>query len=292
MKAHLIIDSQAQLGEGALWYAAVQQLLWVDIEGRAFHTFDPATHRTRMVQLPARVGTVVPTVGKLEVIVALQNGIFSLNLKTEQLTEVTNPLEGQADMRFNDGKCDAAGRFWVGSMHLSAQQPNGTLYRLDPNGELRPTLRGLTISNGITWSVDNETMYFIDSATGTIQSFDYELDTGTFAEGQVAVTVPAGQGLPDGMTIDEEGMLWVAHWGGSSVGRYDPHRGELIQKVDVPAPHVTSCAFGGEHLDTLYITTARKGMDEQQLGAHPLSGSVFAADVGVKGIPAYAYGQA
>ena len=291
MKAELVFDAQAQLGEGALWHADTHQLYWVDIEGRKLHLYTPGTNENRTIEVGERIGTVVPSISG-KAIVALQNGIFELDLSDESLTLVTNPLEDTTDMRFNDGKCDPAGRFWVGSMHLSAQKANAALYRMDPDLEVTRMLDNVTISNGITWSLDGQTMYYIDTPTGVVRAFDFHVADGTFERPRVAVEIPEDTGHPDGMTIDEEGMLWVAHWGGGSVGRWNPENGKLIDRIDLPASKVTSCAFGGDNLDTLYITTARKDLDEQELNRYPHSGGLFAAKPNVSGITACAFGVA
>ena len=285
MEAQLVLDAQAQLGEGALWHPHTQQLYWVDIEGRQLHLYSPVSEALRSIDVRERIGTVVPYADD-KVLVALQNGIHELDLASETLTLIANPLEGQDDMRFNDGKCDPAGRLWVGSMHLSVHPEVAALYCLDTDRTLRRVLDKVSISNGIIWSIDHQTMYYIDTPTGMVRAFDYDVATGNVSNPRPAVTVPEATGHPDGMTIDAEGMLWVAHWGGGSVGRYDPGSGQLLQQVKVPAPFVTSCAFGGEQLDILYITTARKDMNEEQLREFPHGGGVFAARPGVKGVAA------
>lgn len=290
MKTKLVLDAKAQLGEGAIWHAATQLLYWVDIEGKKLHQYHPATGNTRTIEVGERIGTVV-LAEENKAIVALQNGIFELDLASERLTLITNPLAGMPNMRFNDGKCDPVGRLWVGSMHLSAQHNAASLYRLDADRTIERVLDDITISNGIAWALNHRTMYYIDTPTSRVQAFDYESSTGHIKNSRVVVTIPKGEGHPDGMTIDEEGMLWVAHWGGSQVVRWNPASGEMLQKIDVPAPHVTSCAFGGDDLSTLYITTAREGMDDEQLEAFPQSGGLFAVEPGVRGIPAYLFGN-
>ena len=290
MKAKLVLNAKAQLGEGAIWHSDTHRLYWIDIEGRKLHYYTPASGESHTIDVEERIGTVVPA-EEGRVLVALQNGIFELDIASESLTFIANPLEGMADMRLNDGKCDPAGRLWVGGMHLSVEPEAASLYRLDTDRTIERMLNNITISNGIAWSLNYQTMYYIDTPTGYVQSFDYAISTGTIANHRVVITVPEDMGKPDGMTIDEEGMLWIAHWGGGSVGRWHPETGELLQKVEVPAPQVTSCAFGGHHLDTLYITTAREGLSNEQLTSYPHSGGLFSIEPGVKGIPAYSFGK-
>jgi len=289
MQVHSILHAQAALGEGALWNPEARQLYWVDIEGRAFHIFDPGTRRDVAFPTEARGGTLVaPPAG--DVLLALQTGIHQLNITTGQLTLLVNPLT-EPSLRFNDGKCDPAGRFWVGTFDLEQKSRAGTLYRLDPDGRLHVMIRGITNSNGLAWSPDRRTMYYIDTPTLAVQAFDYDNATGSIANPRVVVRVPKHAGFPDGMTIDAEGKLWVALWGGGTVRRYDPQTGALLQAIEVPAPFTSSCAFGGPDLKTLYITTARGGLTPEQLEQFPLSGDVFAVEPGVRGVPACFFGQ-
>ena len=290
MKATLTLDAQALLGEGAWWHMSTRRLFWVDIEGKKLHLFRPNDGSARTVEVGERIGTVV-LAGADRALVALQTGIFELNLTDESLTLITNPLEGLPDIRFNDGKCDPAGRLWVGSMHLSVKAGAGALYCLDTDGTVEQVRDNITISNGIVWSLDHQTMYYIDTPTYCVQAFDYDIDTGRIKCPRTVVNIPEDMGCPDGMTIDEEGMLWVAHWGGGRVVRWNPDTGEPLLKIDVPAPLVTSCAFGGDDLRTLYITTARTDLSEEQRAAYPHSGGLFSVKPGVTGVAPYLFGQ-
>ena len=288
MQAESILHAQAALGEGALWNPETKQLYWVDIEGRALHIFDPATGQDRHLPTGKRVGTVVPMHGG-NVLVALQTGIYRLDTTTGALTRLADPITDE-NLRFNDGKCDPAGRFWVGTFDLQQRPHAGTLYRFDPDGRTHVMLRHITNSNGIAWSLDRRTMYYIDTPTMAVQAFDYDNASGEIDDPRVIIRFPTGRGGPDGMTIDAEGKLWVAVWGGGCVHRYDPATGVLLQVVAVPAPFTSSCAFGGPELKTLFITSARGGLPLQQLAEFPLSGNVFAAQPGVAGVPACFFG--
>ena len=289
MQATSILRAQAALGEGALWHPASQRLYWVDIEGRALHCFDPATGHDRRFAVGKRIGTVVPLPNG-NVLVALQNGIHRLDIGTGQLTCLAAPLT-DAHLRFNDGKCDPAGRFWVGTFDRLQRPHAGTLYRYDPDGSTHVMLRGITNSNGIAWAPDRTTMYYIDTPTMAVQAFDYDNARGAIANPRVIIRFAEGRGGPDGMTIDAEGKLWVALWGGGAVHRYDPATGALLQVVAVPAPFTSSCAFGGAGLRTLFITSARGGLTPSQLAEFPLSGDVFAVEPGVAGVPACFFGK-
>lgn len=286
-KATLEIDAKAQLGEGALWHPTENKLYWVNIEGKTLHIYDPVTRENKSFWVGERVGTVVP-VEKGGVLVALQNGIHFLNTQTGALCFIANPLT-DINIRFNDGKCDPSGRFWVGSMHLAFTEGAASLYRMDTDQTVHKILDGVTVSNGIAWTKDRKTMYYVDSHLRRIDAFDYNDADGSVTNRRTVVTVPAGGGSPDGIALDAEGNIWAALWGANAVGRFNPLTGELLQKIEVPAPNVSSCAFGGKDLDTLYITTARGELKEAQLTAYPLSGGLFSVKPGVKGVPAEFY---
>lgn len=287
LTATVVLDAQAQLGEGAIWDATRNCLLWVDIEGQTLHLFDPATGHDRALPTGTRIGTVVPFTDT-EVVVALQSGIHRMNTATGQLTLLVNPIT-EPTIRFNDGKCDPAGRLWVGTFDLNVRPGAASLYRLDPDGSLHTMMRNVTISNGLAWSPDQRTMYYIDSPTQAIQAFDYDHATGTITNGRILVEISRADGEPDGMTLDANGNLWVAIWGGSCVNCYHASTGALLQTVRIAAPHTSSCAFGGPDLKTLFITSARQGLSEAQLREFPLSGNVFAVQPGVAGVPANCY---
>ena len=288
LHAELVLDAKTMLGEGSIWHPKENKLYWIDIEGKVLHIYDPATNKDQQFLLGSRVGTVVPVKGG-GALVALQNGIHKIDTKTGKLSFINNPLPDTNNLRFNDGKCDPSGRFWVGTMALDSRKKGGVLYRMDKDKTIRVILDSVTISNGIVWTADRKTMYYNDTPTGTIQAFDYDDNTGEISNRRVAVRIPRGGGGPDGMTIDADGNLWVALWGSGTVGKFDPRTGQLLQKVIVPAPNVSSCAFGGKNLETLYITTARVYMNEEKLKQFPLSGGLFSVKPGVHGVPAEFY---
>ena len=221
--------------------------------------------------------------------VAGHPGFASLDLETEQLEILADPEHDLPENRFNDGKCDPAGRFWAGTLSLEGKRGTCNLWRLDADLSVHKMLEGVSVSNGIVWTADRTAMYYVDTPTRRVDRFDYDHDTGEIDNRSVAVRIPDGMGFPDGMTIDSEGMLWVCLWQGGKVSRWDPVTGELLATVDLPASNVTSCAFGGEELDQLYITTARITIDEERLKEQPLAGGLFRADVGVTGVPAYEF---
>jgi len=286
--AELVYDAKAELGEGPIWHSPTQVLYWVNILQGQLHIFDPATGDDRKMVLGQPVGTVVPrkTGG---VMVALQNGFASLDLGTAELTIIHDPEPHLPGNRFNDGKCDPAGRFWAGTMPFNEGGPLGSLYCMDIDHSVRRVLEGVAISNGLVWSHDRSTMHFIDSPTKVVAAFDYDESAGLISNRRVAINIPLGSGVPDGMAIDADGMVWVAHFGGSRVTRWNPTTGELLDTIGVPATQVTACAFGGPDLDQLYITTASFGLDADALTQQPDAGGLFVASPGVKGVEAFEF---
>jgi sugar lactone lactonase YvrE len=284
----LVIDAKAKLGEGALWDYNNKRLFWVDINSELLNIYYPETDTNRVINLGQKVGTVVP-VDDNQVLVALEDGIYSLDLQTEELIHHVSPEDTSLNNRFNDGKCDPAGRFWVGTM--SGNKRNGGLYRVDPDFSSYKMIDSVRVSNGIAWSLDNTKMYYIDTPTRQVTSFNYNHQTGEISNPQVAVQIPDTLGHPDGSTLDSEGKLWIAMWGGSSVTRWDPETGEYLGKIEVPAKNVTSVAFGGSDLKTMYITSASGGMKDEDWEKYPHAGGLFSVRPGSKGIPCSYFGK-
>lgn len=278
----LALDVRAELGEGPVWDHRAGVLWWVDILRGEVHRYDPGLDRDQSVTIGMMVGVAVPRAGG-GLVLAMEDGFAEL---TDECSSpvVRSPVEaGRSAVRMNDGKCDPAGRLWAGSMAIDAAGSLGRLYRLDPSWLATEVMSGIGISNGIAWSSDARTMYFIDSSTGGIDAFDFDLQHGSIARRRRAMDVP-GPGIPDGLTIDDEGCLWVALYGGGQVRRYAPN-GRLVGRVDLPTPNVTSCTFGGPDGTTLWITTAANGIDRANAEAGK-AGSVFVSDPGVSGPPA------
>jgi sugar lactone lactonase YvrE len=272
-----INEIRAELGEGPVWHGG--ELIWIDIEGRSVHVGE------RVFALPERVGCAWPCAQSEHLICGLESGLAFLDLASGRLEPIVDPEPEFPTTRFNDGKCDPRGRFWAGTMDMDEEQALGSLYMLDAGGNLRRQWQGVTVSNGLAWDPDGTTFYYIDSPTREVAAFDYDAESGGLTNRRVAIPIPDGEGFPDGMTIDAEGMLWIALWGGWGVVRYDPKGGERLGKIDLPVEKVTSCCFGGTNLDELYVTTARIGLGEAELAAQPHAGGVFRIDAGVPGLP-------
>lgn len=279
-------QTDAKLGEGAIWNHETNKLYWVDIEGKLLNIFDPKTKQNRSFSTASHIGTVVPK-NKKEALIALANGVFIINLETGQtkaFAEMTDVLKG---CRLNDGKCDPAGRLWVGSMHWEQETGKAKLFSIQSNGTITTKMDSVTISNGIVWTKDKKTMYYIDTPTSKIKAYNYDNATGTISNERVAVEISKDLGFPDGMTIDDEDMVWVGMWNGNAVIRFNPKTGELLQKIEVPAHNITSCAFGGDNLETLFITSAKLDMTQEELKKYPLAGSVFKVNPGEKGVKSF-----
>jgi len=258
----------------------------VDVDAGLVHVYDPVTGRDRSMSVGQPVGTVVPRASG-GLMLAARDGFMSLDEKTGETRLLAVPEGHNPENRFNDGKCDPAGCFWAGTMQTPARK--GALFRLDGNLSVHRMLDNIGESNGIVWSLDKKTMYYIDSATTKIDAFDYNLTTGAISNRRVAVSVAEEHGHPDGMTIDAEGKLWVAHWGGWCICRWDPDTGNLIQKIRLPVARPTSCAFGDQNLDTLYVTSASTKLDAAALAKQPMAGGVFQFKPNTHGVPAFSF---
>jgi sugar lactone lactonase YvrE len=217
-------------------------------------------------------------------IIALRSGFAYIDFCTGEVRKLASPILEEPNMRFNDGRCDRRGRFWAGTLHERRHLGTAALYRLDPDGRCSQIIGGVTVSNGIAWSPDNLTMYFADSWMRTIFSFDFDLDSGTPHNRRIFAELPHGSGVPDGATVDSEGFLWSANFDGGCVTRYAPD-GSVDRVIRMPVQRPTSCAFGGDDLSVLYVTSASLNLTDKQRIAAPLAGSLFAVDAGIKGLP-------
>lgn len=282
----LELDAHSVLGEGAIWDAEQQVLYWVDIDPGLVHIYDPVTRKDRSLSVGQPVGTVVKRKSG-GLMLAVRNGFMSLDVKTGTTSLIATPQDHSPDNRFNDGKCDPAGRFWAGTMETPSRK--GALFRLDTDLSVHKMLDNVGCSNGIVWSFDKKTMYYIDSNTRKIDAFGYDDATGAISNRHTIVTVQESYGSPDGMTMDADQKLWVAHWDGGCVCRWDPSTGQLLQKIQLPVSRPTSCAFGGPNLDILYITSASTELEPAALAQQPEAGGLFSFRPGVRGLPALSF---
>ena len=284
MTAELVVDGRWEIGEGPIWDTGTGELVWVDIPGRQVLRHRPGEDGARSLPTPSDVGSVAVRRGG-GLVAALADGFWTTEPGGSDWTRLA-PVEADLpDRRFNDGKCDPVGRFLAGSMAYDKRRGGGGFYRLDPDGTVEQLLADITISNGLTWSPDGTTLYYIDTPTGRVEAFGYDLATGALSHRRTHLTLPDGEpGALDGMTMDTDGGLWVALWGGWKVVRFGQD-GRIDAVIEVPAAHVTSCIFGGPDLDELYITSAWSELTDAERADQPFAGSLFRARPGVRGYP-------
>lgn len=274
------------LAEGPYWSADEQRLHWVDILAPSMITGDPATGSRVTTPMPELVGCIVPKRSG-GFLMATESGIKAI--EDGAIRTLAEPEADKPGNRFNDGKCDRAGRFWAGTLAINTVREQGALWRYDPDGGVHKMGSGFDISNGLGWSPDDRTFYFTDSGKKVIYAYDFDLASGSIDNRRLFAALPENTGTPDGLTVDSEGFVWSAQWDGWCVTRYDPE-GKVERVINLPVPRPTSCAFGGPNLDILYVTTARIRLSAQQLAEAPISGSVLAVNVGIKGLPEPMFG--
>ncbi|PYI57590.1 SMP-30/gluconolaconase/LRE domain protein [Paenibacillus flagellatus] len=289
-QAELLFDAKAALGEGPCWDERDGLLYWVDIDGKTLHAFDADARKAAFARtFDRKIGAAVPRKSG-GFVLAMEDGFYGYDPASDRLEALGNPAGRKPGTRFNDGKCDAAGRFWAGTMAMDGTPRQGALYCLETDGTIRTVLEDVSCSNGLDWSPDNRTMYYIDSPTKRVQAFDYDLASGSLSNPRVVVEVTEPGAVPDGMSCDAEGMIWVALWDGYGIRRWNPHTGERLLAVEVPAAQSSSCTFGGANRDRLFITSARTGIPESELAKQPFAGGLFVFEAGVCGQPTRAFG--
>lgn len=272
-----------ELGEGPLWLQHSHSLCWVDIEKHKVYEYAVNSKRVRDWEIHKKVSLLIETDQTDTLLIAVKGGIALLNMDTHCLSDVISLEAENRNSRTNDGGCDPNGNLWIGTLDMDFREKGGALYMLEKTS-FQKKIPDTTIANGLAWSSDQQQMYFIDSPKKTVQAFHYHPEDNSIEFQKDVISIPAHLGSPDGMAIDEEGMLWVAHYGGFSVGRWNPNTGALLEKIEIPAPNVTACAFGGDDLKTLFITTARQELTDAALAEFPKSGSLFAVNTSVRGI--------
>ncbi|MEM9837296.1 MAG: SMP-30/gluconolactonase/LRE family protein [Bacteroidota bacterium] len=280
-QAQLAYQLEAELGEGPLWHPVHQQLYFVDITQGTVYAFDPDRHQTQHWKFPNFTAALAQGANDT-LFVAEQHQLSLLDTQSGTRTKVLN-LDLPSDVRFNECKCDPQGRFWMGTMQLEAKERKGNFYRVDLDHKVEKILPELTIPNGFCWTEDQQFLYHIDSFQHRVIRYRYHAEAGTLSDPTTVFTNPHPQVFLDGMCMDQKGHLWIACWGGHQVICVDPVQGTIIATVQVPAPHVTSCIFGGDDFTDLYITTARLGLTDKQLEQYPLSGSLFVGKVASSG---------
>lgn len=291
--------ADAILGEGPVWSQDRQRLYWVDVKSQKVHWYNPDTGARSSFHLPEPVGACLPTIdGRF--LCALKNGLVLARLEdgpgqgphivdSQAIERFGGPETGTSRNRFNDAKIDSCGRLWAGSMDDEESEPTGSLYRVNWDRSWATMDDGYIVTNGPAISADGKTLYHTDTFAGEIYAFDMAPD-GNLSGKRLHICIPSEDGYPDGMTIDAEGCLWVAHFGGARLTRFDPD-GNALAILRLPVANVTSCAFGGPDYDRLYITTARWALNDAALEQQPLAGGLFVAEPGCRGLPTLAFGE-
>lgn len=285
VKAEHYLSVKNQLGEGPLWEAITQRLYWVDILSNQLNQYILQTGEVISYPFDQSVGfAVLRESGGF--VLGLRDGIAFWTPEEDKMKWVAQPDVRQG-VRFNDGKVDPAGRLWAGT--IVEEEGTAALYLLDDDHNLSEMVSGVTISNGLGWSPDNKTMYYTDSMARTIWAYDFDLVTGAIRNRRdfLVDNVP-GEVVPDGLCVDDQGFVWSARWGAGKVYRFDP-KGNIERIVEVPVEFPTSCAFMGENLDQLVITSARNPVPEKNMYEQPLAGDLFILQTNVKGLPTTAY---
>jgi len=270
----VVTDIRCELGEGPLWDPVRRCILWVDITKGVIYQYREG-NKPEMMEIGQKTGAIAPVNGG-GLIAALKDGFAFIDQSGRKIKIIADPEKSLHGNRFNDGKCDPAGRFWAGTMdEIENRRGAGSLYSLNNDLTVSVKIKGVSCSNGLAWSLDHRVFYYIDTPTRQVVAYDYEVEDGKITNRRVVINISSEEGLPDGMTIDAEGMLWVAHWGGWKISRWNPSTGERLTDLSLPVSHVSSCTFGGSGLDDLYVTSARAGLNKDELDAQPQAGALF-----------------
>ena len=280
-----VVQSADVLGETPLWCDRTQSLLWLDIDGGKLQRFHPATGRHDTFTFDARyVGTAALCDDTSKILLGLDLGLFLFDMGSGDCRLLSQVEDPQLDNRLNDGRCDAEGRLWVGTMDNQLHRPNGAFYRVDPDGSVHRQFDGVIVSNTVAFSPAQDRLYFSDTRRFVTWQFDLDVRKGVLGTRKVFVDHSDAKDRPDGACVDSEGHVWNAIFAGSRVIRYAPD-GRVDTIVHLPVTNPTCVCLGGPDLRTLFITTARKFLDRSQLRAEPLAGAVLAIDVATPGLP-------
>jgi len=276
------------LGESPLWCLHGQVIYWVDVRGPVLFRLDPATGITAQWPMPELIGGVV-LAAHGQLMLALASGLYLFDPQSAAITPYLAVEAPELGNRLNDTKCDRQGRLWTGSMRDFGAATTGALYRIEQRRATQ-LLADITIPNGQCWSPDDTTFYFADTRDGRIRAYDFDAGTGSLSAMRVLVDAGVLPGHPDGATVDAEGCIWSARYGGGGIARIDP-TGQVERFLRLPVSQVSSCTFGGRDLDVLYVTTSRQRLDPAARAREPLAGALLTVRVDVKGLPETSFAE-
>jgi sugar lactone lactonase YvrE len=283
-----VVHSHDSLGESVLWCPRTRKVWWLDVLKPCLQSFDPLTGTHDVYALPGRTCGCAALRASGGFVLALDAGLHGYEPTTGEPEFLLHAEPDQPENRYNDGRCDRRGRLWIGTMHREIRKPSGSLYRIGGDRSVHRLFDGVRVPNSTGFSPDDCTFYFSDTPRHTIWAFDFDLDAGTIANSRVFADLSARGGLPDGSCVDAEGFLWNAEFAGSQITRYAPD-GRVDQTLELPVASPTSCCFGGERLDTLYVTSATFQHSPEQQAADPCGGGLLAIETGVRGLPEAAF---
>ncbi|CAE6738242.1 SMP-30/gluconolactonase/LRE family protein [Paraburkholderia aspalathi] len=289
LQVQCVQSANAVVGESPVWDSLRQALWWVDIRQRRILLYSPTLGQIGQWWMPSQVFSLnITTCNRL--LVALEDGIYLFCPDNGELRRHGTLVHGPCTTRFNDGKVDPAGRLWIGTRDLEGSTPTGVLYRVHSDGSFEPQLTGVKGSNGLGWNADGSKFFYTDSRTKVIWSFDYVVETGELSRQQFFANLEGERGSPDGLSVDKDGCVWSVLFGGSCVIRFDSN-GEEVERVPVPVPYPTSCAFGGSDMKTLFVTSESFALPADVLIAAPLSGALFAIETESVGVPVQPFAE-
>ena len=275
--------ANAVLGECPVWDHRARALYWIDVKRPAVYRWEPEGGQSGQWRMPVMIGCLGLCESSRGLIADVE-GFGFLDIRSGQVSRLSDPEPDLAANLFNDGKVDRRGRFWAGSMHESGTLPTGSLYRVDPDLRVRRMREGFHCPNGLGWSLDERTMYVTDSTIRTIWAYEFDGPSGDLGPRRVFARLASEDGLPDGLTVDQEGYVWSAIWDGWRLLRFDPN-GNVERELRLPVQRPTSCVFGGENFETLFVTSASDELSNAELAQGPLAGSLFAVRAGCAGLP-------